>query len=221
MHAFEPVPLCSFMSFQYFHLVSIRFGAAWLESLPSSKSLEKRLSILPVGVVSKNFMGLRMILMNTWSWSLLEASSVIWGKEPKIGTAFSQSHCTNHPKTGTAFSQSHCTITTKLVQHSANHIAQITTKFVWHSQSHRTNHHKNQYTYRLTWYQCSSGFHSNTLNDFTVNIWPLKSIFGGKPLKELFVNQQKSQKQAKWASYLSMKLMNSSHLLLSLNVFLT
>lgn len=44
-------------------------------------SFENRLRILPVGVVSKNFMGLRRILRKSSSWSLEEALSVPWVEE--------------------------------------------------------------------------------------------------------------------------------------------
>lgn len=44
--------------------------------LPSSMSLEKRLRMRPVGVVSKNFMGQRRILWKSWSCSLVEALRV-------------------------------------------------------------------------------------------------------------------------------------------------
>lgn len=47
--------------------------------IPSSMSLENLLRILPVGVVSKNFIGLRRILRKSSSWSREEARSVPWG----------------------------------------------------------------------------------------------------------------------------------------------
>lgn len=46
--------------------------------IPSSMSLENLLRIRPVGVVSKNFMGLRRIRRKRSSWSLEDARSVPW-----------------------------------------------------------------------------------------------------------------------------------------------
>lgn len=52
-------------------------------TVPSSMSLENLLRILPVGVVSKNFMGLLRILRKSSSWSLEEARRVPYGPEHK------------------------------------------------------------------------------------------------------------------------------------------
>lgn len=51
-------------------------GTQW--EIPSSMSLENLLRILPVGVVSKNFMGLRRIRRKSSSWSLEDALRVPW-----------------------------------------------------------------------------------------------------------------------------------------------
>lgn len=51
-------------------------GTEW--EIPSSMSLENLLRILPVGVVSKNFMGLRRIRRKSSSWSLEDALRVPW-----------------------------------------------------------------------------------------------------------------------------------------------
>lgn len=50
-------------------------------------SLENLLRILPVGVVSKNFIGLRRILRKSSSWSREEARSVPYGAECKVSRA--------------------------------------------------------------------------------------------------------------------------------------
>lgn len=51
-------------------------GTQW--DIPSSMSLENLLRILPVGVVSKNFIGLRRIRRKSSSWSLEDALRVPW-----------------------------------------------------------------------------------------------------------------------------------------------
>lgn len=55
--------------------------------IPSSMSLENLLRILPVGVVSKNFIGLRRILRKSSSWSREEARSVPCGAERGVSGA--------------------------------------------------------------------------------------------------------------------------------------
>lgn len=63
-------------------LQSIKKKAQW--EIPSSMSLENLLRILPVGVVSKNFIGLRRILRKSSSCSREEARSVPWGAEHRV-----------------------------------------------------------------------------------------------------------------------------------------
>lgn len=77
--------------------------------IPSSMSLENLLRILPVGVVSKNFMGLLRILRKSSSWSREEALSVPWGTETEWSGPETQElkegslpipvgdHCAGHP----------------------------------------------------------------------------------------------------------------------------
>jgi len=48
--------------------------------LPSSKFREKRFCIRPVGVVSKNCIGLCIIFLNSWLWRQLDALSVSYNK---------------------------------------------------------------------------------------------------------------------------------------------
>lgn len=91
--------------------------------IPSSMSLENLLRIRPVGVVSKNFMGLRRIRRNSSSWSLEDALRVPWqsNKHYSVVTGFVPvTGPSLHMKKCCQFSLSNCKHSFFLVLHASN-----------------------------------------------------------------------------------------------------